>query len=833
VTAAPPARPTFADLAEGVHAYARSVVAGDIVAGRLVRLACARHLADIEHGPERGLRWDPVEAGRAIRFFSFLRLKEGAIFQLQPSQVFIVGSLFGWQLADGGRRFRTAYIEEGKGNGKTPMAAGIGLKLTMADGKRGAEVYTAGVTRDQAQYILNDVIAMAEASPDVKRQLEILAHNVAYLPGASYMRPLSSEARSLDQKRVHGALIDEIHEHATDIVVEKMRAGTKGDDRALIVEITNSGYDRTSVCWRHHKYSVAILEGTIDNDSWFAYVAGIDGPRAEFYPFPRAVDQLLESCSCQAPRGAALSILIDRSWREACAEVATTAGSAEPTPSTSESNTSSAIVGPPGIETTSGPTNEIGSPPGQATNGRRPELVASSASASLRKLLQGSATPRAGDAPSAVARELYTSTTTTLQASSGDSSASDATRDSVFSATLRRLFSAHSPTCRVRSLRPERDGLAIDLPGDDWMNDESCWAKANPLLDVVVTRRYLREQVQEARDMPAKAAIVARLNFCVWNDASAGAIDLERWDQEANQRPPEIPEGVAVYAGIDLSSTTDLQTLLIAWEDPAGDLHLEPRFFCPAAAVEMRSRRDHLPYDLWVKDGFIIQTDGDVTDYDVIQAELVKISQRNALAEAGFIRLNATQFVTKAMDLTTMVPIGQTFTAMSAATKDLLARIAAGTVRHGGHPVLRWMAGNLVVDQNKDGDLKPSNAKSTERIGGFSAAVCAIARLTAPHDPPAGDPGFLEYLRAAAAEATGQSRSATDDGEPPPGPQRPPADDYSEDEEASDEPDEGPAERETQAVEPPPCGALYRAPGNAIDACGRPAGHPGGHGPHP
>lgn len=628
MTAAPPARPTFADLAEGVHAYARAVVAGDIVAGRLVRLACARHLADLEHGPERGLTWDPIEAGRAIRFFSFLRLKEGAIFQLQPSQVFIVGSLFGWQLADGGRRFRTAYIEEGKGNGKTPLAAGIGLKLTMADGKRGAEVYTAGVTRDQAQYILNDVIAMAEGSPDVKRQLEILAHNIAYLPGASYMRPLSSEARSLDQKRVHGALIDEIHEHATDIVVEKMRAGTKGDDRALIVEITNSGYDRTSICWRHHQYSVAILEGTIENDSWFAFVAGID-------------------------------------------------------------------------------------------------------------------------------------------------------------------------------------------EGDDWMNDESCWPKANPLLDVIVTRRYLREQVQEARDMPAKAAIVGRLNFCVWNDASAGAIDLEKWDQEANRRPAEIPEGaVAVYGGLDLSSTTDLQTLILAWEDEAGDLHIEPRFWCPAAAVEMRSRRDHLPYDQWVRDGFITQTDGDVTDYDVIQAELVKISQSRALAEVGFIRLNATQFVTKAMDVTTMVPIGQSYTGMSAATKDLLARIAAGKVRHGGHPVLRWMAGNLVVDESKGtDDIKPSNAKSTERIGGFSAAVCAIARLTAPHDPPEGDPGFLEYLRAAAAAAGG--------------------DDYSGDEEPAEEAVEGSAERETEAPEPPPCGALYRAPGNAIDACGRQAGHPGGHGPRP
>lgn len=565
MTLAIPATPRSGGRAprDPVSAYARAVVAGRIVAGRLVRLACARHLADRKHGAERGLVWDQGEANRVIAVIGQMRLPSGQPFVLQPSQAFIVGSLFGWFLADGARRFRTAYIEEGKGNGKTPLAAAIGIVGASADGRRSAEVYTAGVTRDQAHYLWDDGRRMVEASDYLRRLFQVGAHNMFVAETDSYMRPVSSEARSLDQKRVHMALIDEIHEHETPLVVEKMRAGTKGDDSALIFEITNSGYDRTSICWQHHAYSTAVLEGTVANDSWFAYVCGLD-------------------------------------------------------------------------------------------------------------------------------------------------------------------------------------------PGDDWMHDEACWPKANPLLDVTVTRRYLREQVQEARDMPAKAALVARLNFCVWTEASAGAMTMERWD--ACAALPLIPLGATVYAGLDLSSTSDMASLVLEHEDDAGVLHVMPFFWCPAAAVELRSRRDHLPYDVWAAEGALTATDGDVIDYDAILAALTELAEVYRIAEVGFLRLNATQFVTAASSLSVLVPISQSYSGMSAATKDWLARVAGSTldaprIRHGGHPVLRWMAANLVVDTSPSGDLKPSHEHSVERITGQNAAILALARLGAPHEPEPGEPGVLALIR--------------------------------------------------------------------------------------
>ena len=123
--------------------YAEAVVGGEIVAGPHVRNACRRHLLDLEKGSERGLWFDQESADYAFRFFEgVLRLSEGQFdgkpFDLHPSQAFIIGSLFGWRRADGTRRFRRSYIEQGKGNGKSPLAGGIGLLGLTADGEAGA-----------------------------------------------------------------------------------------------------------------------------------------------------------------------------------------------------------------------------------------------------------------------------------------------------------------------------------------------------------------------------------------------------------------------------------------------------------------------------------------------------------------------------------------------------------------------------------------------------------------------------------------------------------------------------------------------------------------------
>ena len=179
-----------------------------------MRLACERHLDDLRKGPARGLTWHRAAAERAIGYFrDVLRLAEGAYagqpFVLQPWQQFIVGSLFGWAGLDGHRRFRTAYVEIGKGNGKSPLAAGIGLYMLTADREAAAECYAAAVTRDQAKILFHDAVHMVESSPMLSSRIGVLGgaapHNLAYRSVGSFFRPVSSEGRGLDGLRVSAA----------------------------------------------------------------------------------------------------------------------------------------------------------------------------------------------------------------------------------------------------------------------------------------------------------------------------------------------------------------------------------------------------------------------------------------------------------------------------------------------------------------------------------------------------------------------------------------------------------------------------------------------------
>uniref|UniRef100_A0A6M3J7L9 Putative terminase n=1 Tax=viral metagenome TaxID=1070528 RepID=A0A6M3J7L9_9ZZZZ len=264
-----------------VDAYAYAVRDGTIIAGPLVRLACERHLRDRK---AKRYRFNEAKADRVIAFFeTILRLpdttgEDGSPkpFILQPWQAFIVGSLIGWELNDRTRRFQDAYIEVGKGNGKTPLAAGLGLFGLTMDGELAAEVYAAAVTLEQARICWRDAEGMVKCSPALQKQLDLSVANIAHRQSRSYFRAISSEHRGLDGKRPHFGIIDEIHEHPDAQVVTKMRAGRKGRRQPLFIEITNAGFDKTTICGQHHEKSRKMLEGLIDDDRWFAYVASLD-----------------------------------------------------------------------------------------------------------------------------------------------------------------------------------------------------------------------------------------------------------------------------------------------------------------------------------------------------------------------------------------------------------------------------------------------------------------------------------------------------------------------------------------------------------------------------
>ena len=217
-----------------VTAYAQGVLAGKIVAGPHVRDACERHLDDLGMRARAGSRSTCTAMQRALEFFPTCCAClggefEGKPFELAPSQAFIVGSLFGWIDDEGRRRFRVAYIEEGKGNGKSPLAAGIGLLMLGADGEARAEVYAAASKKDQAMILFRDAVAMvralARSAPARAPDRRAPGLEPQHRGCRSFARSAATMRRS--GPRPHCGLIDEVHEHRDDNVIEMMRAGFK------------------------------------------------------------------------------------------------------------------------------------------------------------------------------------------------------------------------------------------------------------------------------------------------------------------------------------------------------------------------------------------------------------------------------------------------------------------------------------------------------------------------------------------------------------------------------------------------------------------------------
>lgn len=298
--------------------YARAVRSGDIVAGPEVRAACERHLNDYQKAKTKGLFWDVDEVERVLGFFEVvLRLPggehEGRPFKPEPWQAFVLGNLFGWKRrADGQRRFRIAFIETGKGSGKSPLAAGVGHYMLMADGEARAEVYAAAVDKDQASVLFRDAVAMAKMADAIQNRVTFSGgagreYNIAYLETGSFFRPISSESsgRGKSGYRPHCVLLDEIHEHPTNAMVEFMRSNTKGRLQALIFMITNSGVDRNSVCFEYHEYGRRVVHGELEDDSFFSFVCSLDDD-----------DDPFEDPSCWPKANPSLGVTISEKYLE-------------------------------------------------------------------------------------------------------------------------------------------------------------------------------------------------------------------------------------------------------------------------------------------------------------------------------------------------------------------------------------------------------------------------------------------------------------------------------------------------------------------------------------
>lgn len=264
--------------------YAADVLAGKIVAGRLVRLACQRHLDDIERSKTDDFKYyfDEAAAERIIEFAETLVIAEGeeqTNVTAYPFQCFILGSLNGWRTKKGDyRRFRTSYIQLGRQNGKSFLNGILAAYYGNFDRYRYGQIYCTATKKEQALIVFNEVVKFVTSDSDLSECFKVREHNstIDCLLTKSKIKALSGDTKSIDGFRPYLGIVDEYHAHKDEQMYKLLEGGIKKMKSALISAITTAGFDLKSPCYALYNYCVKVLEGTVTNDSQFIYIAQMD-----------------------------------------------------------------------------------------------------------------------------------------------------------------------------------------------------------------------------------------------------------------------------------------------------------------------------------------------------------------------------------------------------------------------------------------------------------------------------------------------------------------------------------------------------------------------------
>lgn len=438
----------------------------------------------------------------------------------------------------------------------------------MADKEPRAEVYAAATKKDQAMILFRDAVAMVDQSPALLSRIQKSGGagkewNLAFLQNGSFFRPISSDDGQ-SGPRPHCALIDEIHEHKDNRAVEMMRAGTKGRRQALIFMITNSGHDKTSVCYDYHQYGQKVAAGQRENDAFFAFICSLD-------------------------------------------------------------------------------------------------------------------------------------------------------------------------------------------EGDDPFKDESCWGKANPSMGHTFLSDYLREQVEDARGMPAKESLVRRLNFCQWVDAENPWISGDIWMACEKDISIEQLRGKTCFGGLDLSGKRDLTSLSLYFPDISVML---TEFWTPKDTLYDRARVDRVPYDVWERDGHIHAPPGTAIDYGFVAKRMAELAAMFDIRKVAFDRYHI-DYLTPELDdegvTVPLVPHGQGFGKSAESGlwmphsielfEQLIMEKRISIVLN---PCLRWCAANAVIEEDKNGNRVFSKRRSNGRIDGVVSGAMAVGAAEGDEEDDSDIEGFFD-----------------------------------------------------------------------------------------
>ena len=260
---------------------------------------------------------------------------------------------------------------------------------------------------------------------------------------------------------------------------------------------------------------------------------------------------------------------------------------------------------------------------------------------------------------------------------------------------------------------------------DDW-TDPKVWKKANPSLGITVGIDKVKAACESAKQNPAEENSFRQLRLNQWVKQAVRWMPMEKWDRCAFATSEDDLEGRVCYGGLDLSSTTDITAFVLVFPplDEEDKYTVLPYFWIPEDNIDLRVRRDHVPYDVWERQGYLQTTEGNVVHYGYM-----RLGERFNIREIAFDRWGAVQMVQNLEGMGfTVVPFGQGFKDMSPPTKELMKLVLEERIAHGGHPVLRWMMDNIYIRTDPAGNIKPDKEKSTEKIDGAVATIMALDR---------------------------------------------------------------------------------------------------------
>lgn len=534
--------------------YAKDVRDDKVIACKYVKLAAKRWFDDLENAHNRGIYFDVAAAVKYFRFVGrYCRHSEGEwagqIVDLEPWQCFIEANIHGWMNADGTRRFRVSYEEVARKNGKTLRMSANGIYYLVADNEPGAQVYSAATKRDQAREIFEGSLEMVRQEAALLREVIDEEHKIKPRKGRGRFVPLSKDSKRMDGFNVHAGLIDEVHAHKDASLYNVIRSGTGARRQPIMRMITTAGFDRKSFCYDQRSRAIKILDGTVEDDSYFAIIYTVDDP-------------------------------------------------------------------------------------------------------------------------------------------------------------------------------------------EKW-DDEREWVKANPNLNISVNIQTLRQQCNEAKDIPDQKVefLTKRLN--IWTYGQVVWMNMEKW----NETKKNDIDGLLVfsekckksefyqaecYGGLDLSSVEDIASLSLTFE--MGDKKIVfNRGYLPQAALERRLKDGDPTLEKFKESGHLIVLPGEVLDYSFIKQDIININDWFDVKGIAFDRWNSSSLVNELLELEIpMIQFGQGYASMSAPTKELMRLTLAKEVEQ-NDPLLTWAVSNVVVVKDPAGNIKPDKSKVSEKIDPAVSAIMSIA----------------------------------------------------------------------------------------------------------